>query len=196
MGDTNDPASPADSTQVPFPDQTADASLMHPQQRGRSRVAVKVLRVHASDLEEFFQDHSGLHENEGGSALRLRGNKRNLPRFRLVSHKGGKAFRMSETRHSISEAAQLSGIPAEVIHARIFSGDLSGEGNAAMPGNRQAGTVNGVTLERLIHEGKAAQQQPPTPAPVRVEWFQSVTLDAAAELGISSREVEGLLSCP
>ncbi len=104
---------------------------------------------------------------------------------------------MSETHKvSIIEAANLSGVPVEEIHSRIFRGDLPGDGNLAMPGNRSAGFVNAGTLERLIAEGKGREVVGTVNPSLGVRFHVYMTLpidQAAVELGMTVREVETLL---
>jgi hypothetical protein len=104
---------------------------------------------------------------------------------------------MNETHKvSLIEAANQSGIPVEEIHARVFRGDLPGDGNIAMPGNRNSGFVNARTLERLITEGRGRHATGThTPAPgIRFHVYMTLPIDqAAAELGMSVRDVELLL---
>lgn len=99
---------------------------------------------------------------------------------------------MSETRHTIGEAAMRSGLPVEEVHGRVWRGELPGVAN---PGGC-LGTVSGETLEALVNEGKArraaAVGQPV--APLARHHFQDYPIEQAAiELGISAREVEGLI---
>jgi hypothetical protein len=100
-----------------------------------------------------------------------------------------------ETRNiSISEAANLSGIPVEEIWGRIWHGELPG---TAMPSNRQAGTVSGETVERLVMEGRgriAAGVVNPAYTPRSKDVYRHLPMDqAAAELGIPVRDLEWLL---
>lgn len=95
--------------------------------------------------------------------------------------------------YSLAEVERLTGIPAEEVHARIWRGELSGDGNVAMPTNRQAGFVNAETMAALEREGR--QRKPAAPAPP-APWqvFQAIPLaQAAEELGITSKELERLL---
>lgn len=56
--------------------------------------------------------------------------------------------------HSLAEVESQIGIPAEEIHARIWRGELTGDGNVAMPSDRRFGTVNTETFEKLHHEAR------------------------------------------
>lgn len=97
---------------------------------------------------------------------------------------------------SLAQAANLSGIPVEEIHTRIYRGELPGEGNLAMPGNRTAGFVNGETLDRLCAEGKVRQSAavPYAESGTRFHVYREMPIEqAAAELGMTVREVEVLL---
>jgi len=97
---------------------------------------------------------------------------------------------------SIIEAANLSGIPVEEIHSRVFRGDLPGDGNLAMPGNRAAGFVNAGTLERLISEGRGRTITGTLNPTLGIRFHVYMTLpiaQAALELDMTVREVEALL---
>ncbi len=96
--------------------------------------------------------------------------------------------------YTLAEVAGLTGIPAEEVHARLWKGELPGDGNVAMPGSRTTGTVNAETLARLEQEGRLRSAAPtPAPQPTR-QHFQAVPLaHAAQELGIPQVELEQLL---
>jgi hypothetical protein len=104
---------------------------------------------------------------------------------------------MNETRRSsIIEASNQSGIPVEEIHSRVFRGELPGDGNLAMPGNRTSGFVNAETLVRLVAEGKGriAMGVPnPTPSNRRHLYRDAPIAQAAEDLGMTVWEVELLL---
>jgi len=105
---------------------------------------------------------------------------------------------MNDTRFktSIAEAADLSGIPVEEIHARIFRGELPGDGNIAQPGNRQSGFVNAGTLERLRAEGRGRTVTGtvnPGAGAHRHFYREAPIAEAAADLGMTVQDVELLL---
>lgn len=101
-----------------------------------------------------------------------------------------------DTKHtySLGEVEGMTGIPAEEIHARLWKGELPGDGNTAFPGNRRGGSVNAETLEKLATEAHLRRSAPvQQPVSTRTH-FQALPLEqAAGELGMTVREVEGLL---
>nr|WP_320133183.1 hypothetical protein [uncultured Holophaga sp.] len=101
-----------------------------------------------------------------------------------------------DTKHtySLAQVEGMTGIPAEEVHSRIWRGELPGDGNMAMPGNRRAGTVNEATMEQLVGECRARRVAAIQPPPVTRSHFQAIPLDQAAlELGVTKQVVEGLL---
>lgn len=104
---------------------------------------------------------------------------------------------MTQVRHSIAEAAGLTGIPAQEIHARIWRGDLPGDGNIAMPGNTSSGFINAETLALLEREARAARASRHTAVPdvpqTRNLYMAMPLAHVALELQVPVGEVERLL---
>jgi len=97
---------------------------------------------------------------------------------------------MNDRQLTLGEAAQISGMSAENLHGMIQKGEIPG---IAVPGNREMGTVSEATLEALIASQRRKEPQA-VPMQLRRDFYQTVPLEqVAADLGMTVREVEGLL---
>lgn len=98
------------------------------------------------------------------------------------------------TTYSLAQVEGMTGIPAEEVHNRIWKGLLPGDGNVAMPMNRRSGTVNAETMEMLAVEARSRQSAGNPEPPAQRYHTQAVPIQQVAdELGLTVREVEGLL---
>lgn len=96
--------------------------------------------------------------------------------------------------YTLTQVEATTGIPAEEVHARLWKGELPGEGNTAMPGNRRFGTVNAETMEKLATEGRLRRTAVVEQPVIQRNHFQALPIgQVAEELGMTVREVEGLL---